>query len=303
MTTGRACSLMIGLIGILGLNGCGLSAPEIREAWDGKDGTIQIEYGIKKRVYCDLRDGVQVANRKNQYFIKDSRGKEQKVQFIPDDWGVQVSLSLQVDETSALNPGLVVTKLRENAITRFSSGAAPIATGQSFSLGLGGTLSSTATRTDKFDFYYPIDFLMVEATDTDPCAKKNDQFLKNGVTPSTSSPLILSDLGIQKWISDSMYTNSLLPSQNPGSSAKTPDTVTLELKFVVVTSGNVTPTWRLVPVSFNSGGSPLFSTGRTRTHGLIITIGPKKNETSQTHFASQIGQSISNANLSSLQRP
>ena len=84
-----------------------------------------------------------------------------------------------------------------------------------------------------------------------------------------------------------------------GNGAKS-DTVSLEIKFIIVTSGNITPTWKLVRVSANTGSSPLFAAGRTRTHDLIITIGPKSTDTANTHLASQIGQAVSSGNQSTV---
>jgi len=70
-----------------------------------------------------------------------------------------------------------------------------------------------------------------------------------------------------------------------------PQAVSLEIKFVVVTSGNATPTWKLVRVSANTG-APLFGVGRTRTHDLIITVGPNNANATNAHLASQIGAAV-----------
>jgi hypothetical protein len=94
-----------------------------------------------------------------------------------------------------------------------------------------------------------------------------------------------------------MFTKRALPSVGSGSS---PDTVSLEIKFVIVSSGNLTPTWKLVRLTANNGAGPLFATGRTRTHDLIITIGPANQMTLNTHLASQIGQAVSGGNQSLL---
>jgi hypothetical protein len=43
----------------------------------------------------------------------------------------------------------------------------------------------------------------------------------------------------------------------------------------------------------NNGSLPLFATGRTRTHDLLITIGPSKDaKTANSHLAAQIGQAL-----------
>ena len=85
-----------------------------------------------------------------------------------------------------------------------------------------------------------------------------------------------------------------------GGGAAAPDTISIEIKFIIVTNGNVTPTWKLLRVSANTGSSPLFGTGRTRTHDLIITIGPNTQATQFTHLASQIGNAVANDNRSGL---
>jgi hypothetical protein len=227
-------------------------------------------------------------------------------------------LSLQVDETSGLNPGVAWNQVLPNATTVFGPGAAgTVTSSQSFSLGLGGTVSSTATRVDKFDPYYSVKELMRPYTKQSICAGgspyiQND-FLWKGWVPAQSSPFIIeSDLGIKEWlvgamIVDNALTSDPVPSQLSGNGGKggkggdngqvtgAKDTVSLEIKFIIVTSGSVTPTWKLVRISANSS-SPFFNTGRTRTHDLIITIGDPSVISSNTHLASQIGNSVSNAN-------
>ena len=84
-------------------------------------------------------------------------------------------------------------------------------------------------------------------------------------------------------------------SSGGGGGGTAPDTLTIEIKFIIVTSGNVTPTWKLLRVSANTTGS-LLSLGRIRTHDVIITIGPNNQQTLNTHLASQIGNAVSNGN-------
>lgn len=73
------------------------------------------------------------------------------------------------------------------------------------------------------------------------------------------------------------------------------DAISYEIKFIIVSSGNVTPMWKLVQVSANTSGT-FFSTSRTRTHDLIITIGPNDGRTLNAHLASEIGQAVSGGN-------
>jgi hypothetical protein len=320
----RVHVFMIVVVGFI-LSGCGITVPDIKEVWD-KDkpadvppvtpekvpGAAQIEFEIKKRIFCDLKDAVQAVQR-----IPFKSGPPGKLTvthhgLIPADWGVQVSLSLQVDENSGLNPGVTLTQLMPNAIKAFGPGNT-VTTPQSFSLGFGGTFSSTATRIDKFDPYYSIALLSVPNSPSSICLDENDPLKKDGWTAASSSPFILeSDLGIKDWLLGVMEVDDALPSDSPPSADGKPasasvatgkDTVSLEIKFVIVSNGSVTPTWKLVRVSANSGSSPFFSTGRTRTHDLIITIGGASIQTTNTHLASQIGNAVSNANRPVLANP
>lgn len=125
-----------------------------------------------------------------------------------------------------------------------------------------------------------------------------------GWIPDSSSPFILEgNLGIEDWLFGAIMTNLFLhsaglPKGAAGSGPK-PDTVAYEVKFVIVSNGNVTPTWKLVNVSANTSGTFFFA-GRTRTHDLIITIGPNDTRSIYSHLASQIGQAVSGGNSSLL---
>jgi len=75
------------------------------------------------------------------------------------------------------------------------------------------------------------------------------------------------------------------------------DVLSYDIKFVVVSSGNVTPSWKIVSLSANSGESPFLAAGRSRTHDLTLTFGPGDPSSPtyfaalQTHFTQQIVQS------------
>jgi hypothetical protein len=204
-----------------------------------------------------------------------------------------------VDESSSLNPGITLNTILPNDI--HTSPGNTVTTPQGRTLGLGATLSSTATRIDKFDPTYSVGFLMKRDTKNSVCIKENDPFLKVGWKPDASSPFIVDgNLGIQDWLFGAILTDLLIASDTAvsGGSLK-PDAVSYEIKFVIVSSANVTPTWKLVRINANTTGT-FFSAGRTRTHDLIITIGPSDNRTLFAHLASQIGQAVSGGNSSLL---
>jgi hypothetical protein len=318
------------------LAGCGLTIPRVSEVWDADfsadaetppvSATAQIEFEIKKKIYCELKDAVKAANS-YKVTTSDTLTGPQTVKYaslIPPGWTAQMALSLQVDESVSLNPGLSMTQLLMNATKVFGVGNS-VTTAQSFNLGLGATISSTATRIDKFNPQYSIAFLSKSATKDSVCRPENDPFGRIGWTTPSSSPfLIESNLGIKDWLLGAMVVNDLLPSDivtpsaparggapkqraasngsassGAGSGPKA-DTVSYEIKFIIVSNGNATPTWKLVRASANTGSSPFFGVGRTRTHDLIITIGPPSTQTDNVHLAAQISAGVSSANRAAL---
>ncbi len=330
--------LIAALLVAASLAGCGLTVPNISEPWDQDippnlkllpndklTATAQIEFEIKKRVYCDLKNAVLDAEK---IYYGEGKNEVTRVKngFLPLDWGAETSLSLQVDEAITLNPGVTITQVMPNAIKAFGVGNT-VTTPQSFNFGFGGNLSSTATTIDKFDSYYTIDRLNKKIEDVSICNPdhpQNDPFYNAGVTPATSTPFVVeSELGIKDWLIGALYSTRAIPSdpmsQSSGSSVGTsggssnasqgsgnkqePDTLTREIKFIIVSTGNVTPTWKLVRVSANTGMSSFFGLGRTRTHDLIITIGPPNAKTLAVNSSQQIGNAVSNANRATLTTP
>jgi hypothetical protein len=239
-------------------------------------------------------------------------------------WSGKSLLRLKVEFLSSPCPGLSLNEVLPNAVKAFGV-ANTVTTPQSFTLGFGGTLSSTATRIDKFNPQYSIAFLSKPKTKDSVCDPANDPFVRIGWNTPSSSPFIIeSHLGIKDWLLGALVVNDLLPSDVPPSKSPKPksapsgdggssgggatkadtsgggatkaDTISYEIKFVIVSSGNVTPTWKLVRVSANTGSSPLFGLNRTRTHDLIITIGPNTTATDNSNLASQISSGVSSQN-------
>jgi hypothetical protein len=337
--SGFCARTLIFLLICHGLSGCGLSAPQIKEIWDSDipeepsknpkiSGSALIEFEVKKRIYCELKDAV-IAAQKIWVLTSDKPNGKVTIyeQLIPVKWGVNVTLSLQVDESTSLSPGLSANEVLPSVATVF--GKSTVTTPQSANVGFGGTLSSTATRIDRFNPYYTIVSLQKDdkaSRRLSVCTPGNDP------VKASSSPLITSELGIKDWLIGAMYVNRALPSdksptedppnQNAGRRGQTaaplgaaslsaapggrqsskeggggnkPDTISIEIKFVIVSNGNVTPSWKLVRFSANTGNGQAFATGRTRTHDVIITVGPQTVDTDNKHAASVVGSTLSNA--------
>jgi hypothetical protein len=325
MKYSRNYAAFSGLFILGSLCGCGTYVPQIQEIWDSSDvSAVPLEVKIKAQIYCEIRDAVINTKPGHPLSIRVSRdGKP--IDVLPDSWGVQVTINLTVDETSALNPGLVLNTPMIGATTHFAGGTS-VATPQSYNFGLGGTLSSHATRIDKFTFYYAVGDLKKEDV-RDSCTKPDPQMNREG-----SSLLLTSDLGIGKWLHDALFVLYIDPSStlfaadstpkkkqnsktdSSANSSFKPDVLSYEVKFEIISSGNVTPMWKLVRVSANTGSSPLFSANRDRTHDLTITFGPsqpaaatakkggKKGGTQEpttmaanSHLASEIGLAVANS--------
>lgn len=276
------------------LTGCGFSVPPIQEGWQGPNGTEALEFEIKKTIYCQLKEAIRRVEELQYSYQDNTTHQTISEVLIPNDWIAQISLLLQVDETSAFNPGIGITQPFANSVTRFLNGN--VTTPQSFSLGLGVTVSGTSTRIDKFNPYYTIEYLRTPNTSQSVCVNpKNDPFLNNPQTTGFGSLLIESDLGIIRWLHDAAITDRLLRSAGPTSKTSP---YSIEIKFVVGTSGSINPVWKLIPVTFNNGSSSLLTGGRTRTHDVIITIGPPDQNTFNSNLASQVGQAFSSALIS-----
>ncbi|MEJ0076161.1 MAG: hypothetical protein WDO17_12055 [Alphaproteobacteria bacterium] len=251
-------------------SGCGTYVPPVAEYFDTKQDSVFLtagglmEYNVKAKVYCAIVDAIR---------FQDA---------LPADWAVQVTLDLQVDEVGALNPGV--------------SFIDPLPSSQSFTMGVGGTASSQSTREDKFSSYWLLSKLNKKYVDV--CDSPERPELHG------SSPLIEAQLGIKEWLSDALKATYYLPSSTMTTKGDTPfkqDAISYHIKFIIITSGNATPTWKLVRIATGNGNSPLAAAGRTRTHDLLITVGPafKPNGLNiawTSHSAQEYGIAISNGN-------
>ena len=256
------------------LSGCGTYIPAIQEPWEGTKTPIfspggLLEYKVKRKIYCDIAEAVRVNYRR-----------------LPKDWAVQSTLDLQVDETGALNPGVTFID--------------PLPSMQSMSYAVGATLSSQATHEDKFSSYWKLDKLVLY----------KPKMCDNPDT-SGSSPLLTNELGIVRWLTDAVGTVEYLPSSDltkEADPAFKQDSLTYHVKFIVITAGNFTPSWKLLRISANTGNTPLANINRTRTHDLLLTFGPafkanRPNVAGDSHLSAEIGIAVSNGNRLNQQVP
>ncbi|NEU96925.1 hypothetical protein [Bradyrhizobium uaiense] len=311
----RKCLQIIAISGLaLQQTGCGTVVPKIPEAWDlvaDTDATQHMEMQIKRAIFCELRDAVRIARNRVQYktYYHGKLVSTAADQPIPDSWGVQQTLTFTVDEQSKVTPSATYTWPLNTAAS------------QTFALTAGGQLSSDATRTDKFSTFYTIAEIANVLSESQVCEKPQEQFIGQ---PSHSSPFtVLSDLGIRDWLPAATETSAYLRSSRSAASGEGPplgtagsfasDSFSYDVKFVIVTDGNLTPTWKLLRVTTASSPA-LFDTSRTRTHELLLTIGPgatttvknskgqvvsktvgPSNSAASSHLAQEIGSAVATA--------
>ena len=127
---GRTASVMVFGI-IMALSGCGYVTPTIQENRAGT--SQQLVDSIVYNILCGIQDGVHKI-----YFNPDN---PRKSTFL-DNWGVQTTLSLQVEEKSTLNP--TANWIPPNPATAL------------FNILFGGSLVGDGLRQDKLNSYNTI---------------------------------------------------------------------------------------------------------------------------------------------------
>lgn len=239
----------------ISLTGCGLAPPQLAEAWEAQDVSREMAYNIKKNIICETIDAIRKINSKSS-----SVGPP-----IPADYSVQLQLTLTMVESSGLSPSLTYNRV-------FPSGSeSGISIGRNLNLGLSGELSATATRTDTTYSYWQVGKIAGPGKNENLCAGDH------AVDRRGSSPLLTSNLGILPFLEDQVMSTILLSSSRPvGKKPDKIDVYSYALKFAVVSSLGINPSFKLV--SLSGAGAPILNLGRTRTHELLLTFGPSTSD-------------------------
>ncbi|WP_155912051.1 hypothetical protein [Methylobacterium sp. 77] len=238
----------------------------MNEAWEPSDINDDLAYRIKKSIYCELIQATRVFNSQERELF----GK--KLSRLPKDWGAQMTLTLTVDETSSINPS---GSYNRNISSAFDPLAPNKSVTQSLVLPFTTQASTQAVRTDSFYSFYTIQELVRNRYIDTTCGEYDQKTnTLNPLDRSGSSYLLSGNLGIYAWMKGALLANNTIPTSKLPSSAKPLDVLQYTIKFVVVTSAGFNPMWKLAPVSTGIGGSPLVSGNRTRSHQLLLTLGP-----------------------------
>lgn len=264
------------------LSACGTYVPGLHEFWGTEDDAGNKVLNIAAQVRCELRKGIY------QLITDDMRIAKQfnlprKTRFL-EGWGAQVTLVLSAVEKTGLTPGVSLIK--------------PLNDAESLSTGLGGELSSEATREGTVHFFFTVKELLLQKGDfgTDCIPSK----------PARGFMVIESDLKLKEWlyaaVAPGFTSTAEFPSSKDGPFGQ--DVIQHHVKFEIVTAGTVTPVWKLVRVTANTDG-PFFSARRSRAQDLTVTLGPAVATPSgravlagpaeNLHQAQQIGQAVGRA--------
>jgi hypothetical protein len=275
------CALILGLP----CCGCGTVVPEVGEFYDNNSGIPAdktLEMKIKRKIFCELQRAVSAIEAEPGFSVTFD-GRTIYKRWIPETWGVLMTLQITVDESTQVNPGVTLNNPLAPVVSFGSSVA------QSYKTAINGTLSTEANRQDKFTYYY----LVKDLEGAQPACDEPSDY--------GSSFLLDSNLGIEKWLRNAMNMRTSVQT----SEVSKDEVATYDIKFQVVTSAGATPTWTLLRVTGSNGNGNLLGVKRDRTHELILTFGPTQAGpggkpqpsliAASDNLAQQIGSAVANA--------
>lgn len=271
------------------LGACSTVTPDIHRPGQLPQKQWLSERKLIDHIQCQLGQAVRTAVKEDEHNVETTDPSYRATWL--RDWGAIISLVIVVDDKAALTPAVTLNDPLENAVTVFAKNG-NVTTPQNRGLGLGGTISSEAIRTETIGFFYSFsDLLDNKVINFDNCEQNQGLFLS-------------SDLKIDDFIGKGMSianTSGVL-ARKAGESPY--QTFTYEVKFIVTEGASLTPAWKLLRVSTNQSG-PLFSGTKLRTDDLTVTMGKvsKDNEgrtvptsaLNNQHLANLIGQAVANA--------
>lgn len=271
----------IACISALAISACGTYVPTYTEFW----GSDEVDVGTKisniaAQTRCELRQALKIAYDANAE--ARSKGYTDKDLSWLDNWGAELELTLNVREKSDLTPAASFIDPLQSATTRFSNGTS-IVTPQQFSLNFTGELSSEATRVG----IVHMSFLVSDV--------KKDKVLGTTCLPVQKAEgflFIESNLGLKTWLIGALNpaTQGIAdyPARKTGPIGQ--DAISQQIKFEIVSSGGISPFWRLVRVNANTSPN-LFQATRDRFQNILITIGPTDKAPDGSRSLSPIARS------------
>lgn len=317
---GKSVRLLGSVCSLIAMTGCAVNVPNM-----GEIGQTQIQRELSEsnfiaHIQCELREGLQRAradyDRDNANLQHDLHLSYVPIDWVKD-WGVTVTLEFEVEAKATTSPGLSITDPLENAVKIFpENGNVTIARSHSAKFGVGYTRD--ISRTEKLSFFFA--FKDWEKPITGTCktiALVPDSDLKiydflHSKIMLAATPGLLMQMQEDPTPAASVVAvpaAQLIPGL-PAVAAAPPappkvkapfSTLTYDVNFVVTSSVNATPSFKLVRVGINPDGT-LFAGSRVKTDHLLLTFGEVKadgtasEEAKMQHFASLIGQAVRSSN-------
>lgn len=268
------------------LSACGTVAPQMQLGNDSVEANALFVHSITTHVHCELRNAL--------LFTYDNLKGHQNVEWLKE-WAAKITLTVNVDEKTAFSPGLTLTRFFPSFRKLLSNGEL-ITHERSFDFGIGGSLSSNAVREQEITWFLLFSELFNERSSALSDCPRKSPFMIEG------------DLKIKETLASSIFPASLTRNvHNPFEKGGPLEVVQHQVSFLIEASGNVSPAWKFVDVSANTGG-PLLDFNRKRKDTLLITMGPTQiSATSRaerkvrrvptqpvdsSHLAKQIGNSV-----------
>lgn len=262
------------------LGGCGTFVPDLQELSLDSGAEQKLIQAIVTSIHCDISRAVIQFIDQDRETARFNRGRLLGSWIY--NWGAQVTITLTIEEKTIVNSTVV--------------GMPPTPLTSVFTIGATATGSADATRTEKVNYFYTVEELYKRGICT------------VGEQPNTGAPslLIQNDLKIGDWLFDQLPVAGTREATYPGSAGNVfkQNVLSHETKFEVVSSGGLTPAWKLVNATINQSGT-FFNASRDRTSDLVVTFGPldpKQDnkalipQAANLHFVQQLGLANSTNN-------
>jgi len=258
-----------GAAAILLLSGCATTVPSLGRRGEVPQSQWIREAELVTHIKCELQQALRLIleeQRRNAANIKPGYQTDWL-----KDWGAKITLKLVVNEKSTFAPGISLTRPLNNVIETFRSGG-NVTVAQSRAFGFGASATTDASRTDQIGFFYTFSELMSLGRAARPAGTTGAR-----VCGSTGGMSTDNDLKIADFMRSKIFLSQVpdVLERKPGVSPF--DVFTYQTAFVVTTSANVTPSWKLVAISINPSGI-LYNGQRVRTNELVLTMGPVKKD-------------------------
>jgi hypothetical protein len=223
------------------LGSCGTYVPGLEEPLSSPADGQQLVQAIVQNIDCEIRNAIGDIIRADKEEFRTGFRKSRQTAWL-DNWAVQTTLTLQVNERGALNPSAKwLPTTPANSI---------------FTLTGAGTLSTEATRVNKMGSYYSVAQIVNDFRCT-PESRPGGLFL------------LQNDLKLREWLLDIVMLEGTGVARIP--LAK--DLIQHQVTFEVISSGSLAPVWTLTQAVVNGEGA-LLEAKRGRKHDLLITLGP-----------------------------